>query len=818
VDLLFADRALFDKFNDIHNGRIFERGHICENVKISDEVLGGIIEDMSKRSFRKFDFDILGNTYETYLGHTLHLKEDGTLGLKPSQETRKESGIYYTPPYVVDYIVKNTLGVLLEGRTPGEVAKIRVLDPACGSGSFLIKTFDYFSDYYNEENERIRAEKERRIKEYRKSSGNQLSLDFGNGLSDEHRDVEYDILVNNLHGVDLDEQACEIAAVNLMLKGLRAGGRMPLVLGETIKTGNSLISGGAELSEYFGDEWRDKKPFNWDEEFGAEGFDVVVGNPPYVFARSQKFTNEEKDYYYKKFSLVQYQLNTYLLFIQQATKLLKNNGYFGFIIPNTWQTIDNFSKFRKFLFETMSDISIVNITDKIFAEANVDTSILIFKKTNRSNGKVTLFSYDNAKLDKIFDGKSDTFRDGYIVRFSKISYEDTNKVMDIIESKSIKLEEIAIVKSGLKAYEVGKGNPKQTKEMKDERIYHSKKQIDKTYYKYLDGKDVCRHSIKWGGNYLRYGECLAAPRTFDLFGSERILVRQIPSKPPYCINATYVDEIYLNDINSMVIYSFKEYSPKLLLSILNSKLISFWFNLRFNKLQRGLFPQFKVKELKLFPIIKEPNIKLKEELIKLADRMFALNKQLHEINTDFDRYLNLHPRIKDTPLKGYIDVLPITDKEVLKDHHQKKPANKIEGKIKEFEITENGVWLVFRVGYLFKSSKGKETISRIDVFKCRIEDLELRKFLYYSIKEYIRPGTLGRGNIYERLLAIRLPRFYADTGKNARAVSEIMTEYLAAVGAAGRVEREIAETDQEIDARVYELYGLGEGEIRVVEG
>jgi len=139
VDLLFADRALFDKFNDIHNGKIFERGHICEKVKISDDVLGGIIEDMSKRSFRKFDFDILGNTYETYLGHTLHPKEDGTFELKPSQETRKESGIYYTPPYVVDYIVKNTLGAMLLGKTPEEVAKIRVLDPACGSGSFLIK-------------------------------------------------------------------------------------------------------------------------------------------------------------------------------------------------------------------------------------------------------------------------------------------------------------------------------------------------------------------------------------------------------------------------------------------------------------------------------------------------------------------------------------------------------------------------------------------------------------------------------------------------------------------------------------------------------
>jgi hypothetical protein len=86
------------------------------------------------------------------------------------------------------------------------------------------------------------------------------------------------------------------------------------------------------------------------------------------------------------------------------------------------------------------------------------------------------------------------------------------------------------------------------------------------------------------------------------------------------------------------------------------------------------------------------------------------------------------------------------------------------------------------------------------------------------LKEYTRPGTLGRCNIYERLLAIGLPRFYADAGRNAQAISEIMTEYLAAVDAAGWVERKIAEADQEIDTRVYALYGLGAEEMRVVEG
>ena len=131
---------------------------------------------------------------------------------------------------------------------------------------------------------------------------------------------------------------------------------------------------------------------------------------------------------------------------------------------------------------------------------------------------------------------------------------------------------------------------------------------------------------------------------------------------------------------------------------------------------------------------------------------------------------------------------------------------------------ENGVWLAARVGDLFKSGKGKETLIRIDVFKCRIEELNLRKFLYYSIRAYIRPGMFGISNIYERLFAIKLPRFYAGAGRNARAVIEVMTEYLTAVGVAGLVEREIAETDQEIDMRVYALYGRGAEEVQGVEG
>lgn len=197
--------------------------------------------------------------------------------------------------------------------------------------------------------------------------------------------------------------------------------------------------------------------------------------------------------------------------------------------------------------------------------------------------------------------------------------------MDKIESCSVPLSSITEVKSGLMAYEVGKGNPPQTKEMKENRVYHVRTRVDDSYLKYWDGKDVCRYYLVWSGEFLKYGDNLAAPRTdFRLFSTKRILVRQIPSKPPYCINACLTEEIALNDRNSMNIINFKE-SHELVLAILNSKLISYWFVHKFGKLQRGTFPQFKVNELAIFPIPKtfEP---YREVLVNYVNQILATKR------------------------------------------------------------------------------------------------------------------------------------------------------------------------------------------------
>jgi adenine-specific DNA-methyltransferase len=202
-----------------------------------------------------------------------------------------------------------------------------------------------------------------------------------------------------------------------------------------------------------------------------------------------------------------------------------------------------------------------------------------------------------------------------------------------MEKCSSVLEEIALVKAGLKAYETGKGIPRQTDAIKKERIYHSMSRASKAHRKYPDGRDVRRYLIDWSGMYLKYGSNLAAPRSATLFEGERILVRQIPSSLPLAINGAVVAGEELNDINSMIVKSLGAYSNKYILGVINSRLLSFWFDLTFDKFQRAIFPQFKVNELAQFPIRSinfsdSANNGRHDRMVVLVDSMLALHKQL----------------------------------------------------------------------------------------------------------------------------------------------------------------------------------------------
>jgi type I restriction-modification system DNA methylase subunit len=286
----------------------------------------------------------LGTVYENYLGYKLSQSKKGVEVHKDAKK-RKEQGIYYTPHFIVEYIVKNALGPVLDKcKTIEDLKKVRVLDPACGSGSFLVQALELiYQKYY--------------------SMGDRGAL------------TKYIILKENIFGVDLDEQAVEIARLNLLVSALDGKIKLPL-LDKNIKNGNSLISGtDTELKKHFGSNFQGKKPFNWEEEFSdvfkQGGFDVVIGNPPY----GAELSKEDQEYFKTYYDIGS--TDTAILFVKKSMKNLKHDGSIGFIIPKAFCFASNYDRVRDFVWD---NINTIVDCGKVWNEVKLEQIIFIANK------------------------------------------------------------------------------------------------------------------------------------------------------------------------------------------------------------------------------------------------------------------------------------------------------------------------------------------------------------------------------------------------------------------------------------------------------
>lgn len=380
--------------DDHHNTTLFQRGHVCEQVSVPNEVLAGVIEEMNSISFRKFTSDILGNTYESYLGTKLLLRR-GRIESEERFDLRKGGGIYYTPTWVVRYIVDSTLGTLLNrleeqhGLVALEKAKgIRVLDPACGSGSFLIYAYHVFADFYRRMNAAI---EKRQVELLASGAAADMfhRLEAFAELPQAVIDYPHRILREHLYGVDVDPEAAEIAAVNLTMQAFAdtKHEKLPLILNENIKVGNSLIGGTPEeLSEYFGHRWLEKRPFNWEREFpwilAEGGFDVVVGNPPYV--RIQTLPRDEAGYYRARYESAFGSFDIYVLFLEKAIQLLKPGGRLGFITSGKFLKSQYGERIREVLRRDCTVESVLDLSaHRVFAGATTYPAVTVLTKGAR---------------------------------------------------------------------------------------------------------------------------------------------------------------------------------------------------------------------------------------------------------------------------------------------------------------------------------------------------------------------------------------------------------------------------------------------------
>jgi hypothetical protein len=261
-------RQFFRRFDDLHDSALFALDPILdEQAEFSEDLVAGLVDKLYEARYRAMTPDIMGNTYEQYLGTTL-VQIDGQVETRANLETRKKQGSYYTPQVIVRYLVDNSLGRYLYGtangkpdgdpvegehpKSPADIQDLRVLDPACGSGSFLIYAYEVLADFYRAEIARLSADKEEYIAQRSAELGNPLeAIGEANAaydaLIEPLKDYPRTILERHLYGVDLDPQAAELAAVNLIFRAMEDQRRMgvkrklPLILNQNVKCGNALI-------------------------------------------------------------------------------------------------------------------------------------------------------------------------------------------------------------------------------------------------------------------------------------------------------------------------------------------------------------------------------------------------------------------------------------------------------------------------------------------------------------------------------------------------------------------------------------------------
>lgn len=554
-----AYKHLFDIFqqaDDKYNSGLFDLANdkISEKLKVDNKVLKTIVNELyypeCPYDFRVMPVEVLGNAYEQFLGKVIRITSAHTAKIEEKPEVRKAGGVYYTPQYIVEYIVKNTVGKLIEGKTPKEIEKIKIVDPACGSGSFLLGAFQYLMNYHtNWYHEKGYATK--KVKDN--------PLGFNGRLTTTEKKK---ILLNNIYGVDLDANAVEVSKLSLLLKCMEGETadsikqqltmyheRVLPNLDNNIKSGNSLIDTDFYDSEFDLGYERKIKPFSWKQGFPQVfkqgGFNAVVGNPPW----GAEIGDIETKYLIKKYPLLPTKTkDSYLAFVFKAMNLLKDEGHLGFIIPNTWMLINSAESFREFILKYKLN-EITDYGDGVFIDATVESATILMQKTEDKKGYTIARRIKKGELIVNNKTKKTIWLNDISKRVILEKDEKADKICKKTELNSELFDANCEIIWGIKPYQVGHGIPVQTKQMLEKRVYHSDKKIDSSWKPLLVGSHINRYKIDYEDyQYIKYGSNLMYPSNEKKMLSDKILMRQtsdriravIDVKKFYCQNSVFI--------------------------------------------------------------------------------------------------------------------------------------------------------------------------------------------------------------------------------------------------------------------------------------
>lgn len=385
-------------FNSQKNSNTHQ-DNLTPSLSIDDKVLKEIITDLyypkSTYNFKAIPVEILGQVYEQFLGKVIRLTPGHQAKIEEKPEVRKAGGVYYTPKYIVDYIVANTVGKLLEGKTPEEASKLRIVDPACGSGSFLLGAFQYLMDWHEDWYFSHEPEKWSRGKEPTLAPVD--GGDFRLSTPEKKR-----ILINNIYGVDIDSQAVEVTKLSLLLKVLEEEtGQLSLGfehvlpdLGNNIKCGNSLIGWDYFEGQLILDEKEVKRvnPFDWQKSFPQVfeqgGFNAVIGNPPYIRIQMlREWAPTDVNFYNKSFnSATKGNYDIYVIFIEKGLEILNPTGHLGFILPHKFFNAHFAGPVRNLISLGNHLEKIVHFgSEQVFENATTYTCLLFLNKSPQEN-------------------------------------------------------------------------------------------------------------------------------------------------------------------------------------------------------------------------------------------------------------------------------------------------------------------------------------------------------------------------------------------------------------------------------------------------
>jgi len=594
---------------------------------------------------------------------------------------RKAGGVYYTPTFIVDYIVQHTLSKLLEGKKPGvrgSASKVKIVDPACGSGSFLIVVYQYLLDWHRDRYVEDGTEKHR--KELYQGAGGQWLLT----TQEKKR-----ILLNSIYGVDIDTQAVEVTKLSLLLKVLEGESSQSLNsqlrlfheralpdLDRNIKCGNSLIGSDfydiAQIS-FFDEEERYRiNVFDWMSAFPEvftgdnPGFNAVIGNPPYGASLSK----EETNYLLAKYQFQQYQLDTYLLFFEKAFKLLKQDGMFGMIIPNTWLLNLQSDRIRQSVFQHTQIENIVHYRRPVFPKVSVDTEIVII--SNEEPGK-------NHEITVSITEKNGTTTD-YAV--SQARWQAGNgKPVNLFEKPEFvaladklrglpNLANVCFITQGSKPFQVGKGKPPQTQTIVNEKPFVSEIARDSSFRPLLRGSLIQKFRILWNNDYwISFGDWLAEPRYSANYDAPvKIVIRQTGDS---LIAALDKDQFIVRDNLYTIIPRQGNLDLRYVLGILNSRLLNWFYQRIINPEQGEALAQVKRGHLALIPVFL-PDLSSQvdksryDRLVELVEQMLSLNKRFIDARTPHEKtILQQQIDITDQQIDRLVyELYGLTDEEI----------------------------------------------------------------------------------------------------------------------------------------------------------